>query len=655
MECRFVNRLPLWLLCWLPFLSGLACLAVYLLMPQLMGRDVTANQQSNLSVAATSIARLLRDDARFVDLVPSMDRAIYRSEQLTEEITLDGRRDEWGAVTSQRLGLDHLLEIRFPYKSDDLSFSLSVGSDDARLYLHVEVKDDFVVYRSVGGISVHRNDHVRIAFVDPQGVFRKLTLAVTQPGEVTAMIVSESGRALRPFAELTGRWMATESGYNLELSVRQDVIGDKLSLVVVDVDDERLREIKFMMGLSHTESPDLLGQLVYSPTRFERLLADLPYAVRVQSAQGEMISSSGFEAITDPVEASAAIAKDGAELGLVILRQSKTSANLLLVRINQQTLLILGVTLLMIGLMSGIAAWLVMIKLQRSQARLNGMLMGNLDDEAPLPVSSKEGSFKDGSVEKGSVNDSVGRFEDNLGANVLRLRQHNDYLERMASRLSHELRTPVSVVKSSLENLQDSTLSKDASIYVERAHLGIQRLTNIMNKLAEARRLEEALDEDEMIRFDLAKLVSGCVSGYESAFSEVGFELLLEQDEIPVTGIPELMAQLLDKLVDNAAEFSTAPLIKLRVSVEGDTAIMRIMNEGPTLPNGNSGQTLFESMTSVRQSGRDSESHLGLGLYIAKVIADFHGASLTVANREDVQGVTVTMGVPLLRLTSKLL
>lgn len=648
-----MNRFPLWLLCWLPFLMGLICVSVYVLMPQLMIRDVTANQQSNLSVAASSIARLLRDDARFVDLAPSMDRAIYRSEQLTEEITLDGRRDEWGAITSQPLGIDHLLEIHFPYKSDDLSYSLSVGSDDARLYLHVEVKDDFVVYRSVGGISVHRNDHVQIAFVDAQGVFRKLTLAVNQPGEVTAMTVSESGRALRPFAALTGRWMATEYGYNLEVSVPQEVIGDKLSLVVVDVDDERLREIKFMMGFSHTQSPDLLGRLVYSPTRFERLLADLPYAVSVQSAQGDLISSPGFDAITDPIEASAAIAQDGAQLGLVTLRQSKTSANSLLARINQQTLLILGVMLLMIGVMSGIAAWLVMIKLQYSQARLNGMLVGNLDDEAFVPLPGKAGSGK-----AGSANDSVSRFEDNLGANVLRLRQHNDYLERMASRLSHELRTPVSVVKSSLENLQDSTLSKDASIYVDRAHLGIQRLINIMNKLAEARRLEEALDEDEMIRFDLAKLVSGCVSGYESAFSEIGFELLLEQDEIPVTGIPELMAQLLDKLVDNAAEFSTAPLIKLRVSVERDTAIVRIMNEGPVLPEGNSGQLLFESMTSLRPSGRDSgdsESHLGLGLYIAKVIADFHGASLTIANREDVQGVTVTMGVPLLRLTSKLL
>jgi two-component system sensor histidine kinase ChvG len=63
---------------------------------------------------------------------------------------------------------------------------------------------------------------------------------------------------------------------------------------------------------------------------------------------------------------------------------------------------------------------------------------------------------------------------------------------------------------------------------------------------------------------------------------------------------------------------------------------------------------LFDSMISVRKKRDASSSHLGLGLYIAKLIAHFHGGEIKIANREDVSGVIVTVTIPLMRLTTKL-
>ena len=108
---------------------------------------------------------------------------------------------------------------------------------------------------------------------------------------------------------------------------------------------------------------------------------------------------------------------------------------------------------------------------------------------------------------------------------------------------------------------------------------------------------------------------------------------------------------MLDKLIDNAVEFSTSATIRVRLHVENEQALLRVINDGPGLRNDISAN-LFESMVSMRDD--QTGSHLGLGLYIARVIAEFHGGSLSIANREDASGVIVTFKVPLLRITAKL-
>lgn len=167
--------------------------------------------------------------------------------------------------------------------------------------------------------------------------------------------------------------------------------------------------------------------------------------------------------------------------------------------------------------------------------------------------------------------------------------------------------------------------------------------------MAEARRLEESLDETEVVRFNLADVVSGCIKGYETAYRNTSFVLEVELEDVPITGIPELIAQLLDKLIDNAVSFSKTGEVRIRLHIENGMAMLRVMNEGQNLPKD---IVLFESMVSVRAD--KGESHLGLGLYIAKVIAEFHGGTIDLDNRSDTQGVIATLRLPLLRLTSRL-
>ena len=101
---------------------------------------------------------------------------------------------------------------------------------------------------------------------------------------------------------------------------------------------------------------------------------------------------------------------------------------------------------------------------------------------------------------------------------------------------------------------------------------------------------------------------------------------------------------MLDKLVDNAVDFSPpGSTVRLRMRDGGgpDVAI-EIENDGPSLPE-DAGRQLFESLWQHRR-GDDGRPHFGLGLYIVKLITDFHAGSVQAEDRPgDPGGVRFTI------------
>jgi signal transduction histidine kinase len=245
--------------------------------------------------------------------------------------------------------------------------------------------------------------------------------------------------------------------------------------------------------------------------------------------------------------------------------------------------------------------------------------------------------------------DEIGDLSRSFSAMLAKLAQHHAYLESMAGRLSHELRTPIAVVRSSLENLKLAANPGEARTYLERAEHGLARLNTILQRMSEASRLEQSLRAEERERFDLAALVRGCVEGYRLAYAQVPFVLELPARATPAAGAADLAAQLLDKLVENAVEFSS-PGEPVRIALEerDDLALLSVENKGPCLPADMRGR-LFESMVSVRGERAAGEPHLGLGLYVARLIAEFHGGSIEAADLAGGEGVAVRVWLPLAR------
>jgi signal transduction histidine kinase len=165
--------------------------------------------------------------------------------------------------------------------------------------------------------------------------------------------------------------------------------------------------------------------------------------------------------------------------------------------------------------------------------------------------------------------------------------------------------------------------------------------------MSEATRLEPGLAATEREPYDMAAVLRGCVAGYRQA--NPGREILLAEPGAPVSvlGAPDLMAQLVDKLVDNALGFARPGTpVKVALACHGRTAALTVENQGPPLPAQMIGR-LFESMVSLRPSGGEREPHLGLGLYIVRLIAAFHGGEASARDRDGGDGVIVLVSIPL--------
>ena len=109
---------------------------------------------------------------------------------------------------------------------------------------------------------------------------------------------------------------------------------------------------------------------------------------------------------------------------------------------------------------------------------------------------------------------------------------------------------------------------------------------------------------------------------------------------------PDLLAQLMDKLVDNAADFApSGSWIRIALSHDANSCCIAVSNPGSSLPEELQGQ-LFDSMVSRREE-KDRKPHLGLGLFIVRLITQFHGGEASAKNLPENGGVIFSITLPL--------
>ncbi len=270
-----------------------------------------------------------------------------------------------------------------------------------------------------------------------------------------------------------------------------------------------------------------------------------------------------------------------------------------------------------------------------------------------LRDTTEQAITREGRVQEGMIpgrqypRDELGDLGRSITSMLKRLSGYTQYLEGLPDTLAHELNNPLNVVSSSLQNLEQEQGALEGNKYVERAKGGVQRLRYILTSLTEAANLEEAMQSDEKQQLDMAKLLSEYIDGARLVYPSHRFELTLAGPSMYILGAGDHIAELLDKLVDNAVHFG-APESVISVSLRqvNSRVILSVSNEG-TAVDEELQERVFEPMVSLGRKDA-KQSHLGLGLYVVRLIAEFHEAYARMNNRPDGSGVEVSVSFPAL-------
>ena len=568
---------------------------------------------------------------------------------------IDGYPDDWPHEPAAWKQFSHDPPHRFGVLS---------GVYERMLYVLLEVHDEHPVFDAPGSNWLDPatfGDRVWIGYEDPQGEEHQLFLAASGPGALSARRI-ESGEYGEQRALIEPRvraaWQPTRDGYRVEMRLPLSMLGERFGVLVDDRDARGATPVSY--GSLRSDDLHTLGRLIVAAPELSSYLAQfmqpgLKIAVAAPDGQvlaradalGQARSLGGgsppllarlYRRFVDRpgapryLEARAAIYdRDHGETigGLEVTQTADLWLRLRDRALTHMLNFTLGTSIVAVILMFAFAAWLALRLARLRRASESALTRSGLVTAFPETRSR----------------DELGDVARSFSTLLARLDAYTDYLRTLAGKLAHEIRTPLTIVRSSLENLEAEPAGDAARAYLARARQGSERLNAILLAMGAASRVEEAIRSAERVDFDLVAVLDSAIAAYRSAFQTRAFASELPPGPIMLHGAPDLIVQMLDKLIDNAVDFSPPEAtITVRLRLEPVAVLIEVENPGPPLPAHLQGR-LFESLWQSRPDG-DSRPHFGLGLYIVRLIAEFHGGEAAATSLPGEAGARVSVRLP---------
>ena len=241
--------------------------------------------------------------------------------------------------------------------------------------------------------------------------------------------------------------------------------------------------------------------------------------------------------------------------------------------------------------------------------------------------------------------DEIGDLARSIDNMLSKLRQHNTFLASMPRTLRHEINNPLNTLSTSLQNLALNHEDVSNSKYLESAKRGVNRIGAIVQNLADAANLEEALQSEDFEPVDLDQLLENYVNNYNLTHPNASIVYSGTNSPVLTMASDYRVEQMMDKIMDNALDFHRKDTT-IRVQLDKIDNLLRITvaNRGrilsPSVEN-----SLFDSMVSHRD--QHNRLHFGLGLYVVRVIAEHHGGHVRAVNLSDNSGVAVVVQLPI--------
>lgn len=231
--------------------------------------------------------------------------------------------------------------------------------------------------------------------------------------------------------------------------------------------------------------------------------------------------------------------------------------------------------------------------------------------------------------------DEIGDLSRSLSDMTGALYKQIDAVERFAADVAHEIKNPLSSMRSALETIR-MTDRPDVQVKLMAVlEDDVKRIDRLITDISDASRLDAELTRGRTREIDLGVMLATLIDAYRTTGKCNDIQILFDDDEAGVylvKGIEGRLGQVWRNLIDNAISFSPdSGRVRVALAVRNRQIALTVEDEGPGIPEG-SHEKVFTRFYSERPHGEQFGSHSGLGLAISKQVIEAHGGRIMVEN-----------------------
>ncbi|HCF24145.1 MULTISPECIES: ATP-binding protein [unclassified Novosphingobium] len=248
--------------------------------------------------------------------------------------------------------------------------------------------------------------------------------------------------------------------------------------------------------------------------------------------------------------------------------------------------------------------------------------------------------------------DEIGLLARALSDMSVALRRRIDAVESFAADVAHEIKNPLASLRSAVESLEKV---KDENLRAELTKIAahdVRRIDRLVTEIAEASRIDAELSRTQFEPVDLHGLAESLIRARDERGENRGRNLRLASHgggPWDVPGDAAQLARVLENLLDNAVSFSPEDgEVRILLERDEDRIVLSVIDQGLGIPL-DARTKVFDRFHSLRPAEEDFGNHSGLGLAIARTIAEAHDGSLAATDRPDgLTGACLVLVLPAL-------
>ncbi|HUJ47975.1 MAG TPA: stimulus-sensing domain-containing protein [Rhizomicrobium sp.] len=250
--------------------------------------------------------------------------------------------------------------------------------------------------------------------------------------------------------------------------------------------------------------------------------------------------------------------------------------------------------------------------------------------------------------------DEIGDLSASLSAMTKGLYDRIDAIESFAADVAHELKNPLTSLKSAIEMLERTPDASARERLMQIVRNDVRRIDRLITDISDASRLDAELSRETSNPVDLKHLLETVAEVYRMLELPRGITLSLDlatPDPMIVIGRDERVGQIVRNLIDNAVSFSPDNgTVTIRAAIVDRTAQIFVEDEGPGIATENV-ERIFRRFYTERPNEHGFGKNSGLGLSIARQIAEGMNGHIWAENRSDRRGARFIVELPLARTT----